>query len=72
MTKIWLNLFIKKKYKYQEKEASKQIGVVNGMAYTVFGGDILPIEVTYYKGKGDLILTVGAGDVVKVADILLL
>ena len=55
----------KKKYKYQEKEASKQIGVVNGMAYTVFGGDILPIEVTYYKGKGDLILTGSLGEVMR-------
>lgn len=55
----------KKKYKYQEKEESKQIGVVNGMAYTVFGGDILPIEVTYYKGKGDLILTGSLGEVMR-------
>ena len=55
----------KKKYKYQEKETSKQIGVVNGMAYTVFGGDILPIEVTYYKGKGDLILTGSLGEVMR-------
>lgn len=55
----------KKKYKYQEKETSKQVGVVNGMAYTVFGGDILPIEVTYYKGKGDLILTGSLGEVMR-------
>lgn len=55
----------KKKYKYQEKETSKQVGVVNGIAYTVFGGDILPIEVTYYKGKGDLILTGSLGEVMR-------
>ena len=35
------------------------------MAYTVFGGDILPIEVTYYKGKGDLILTGSLGEVMR-------
>ena len=31
-----------------------EVGVVNGMAYTVFGGDILPIEVTMFPGKGEL------------------
>ena len=35
------------------------------MAYTVFGGDILPIEANYYKGKGDLILTGSLGDVMR-------
>ena len=30
-----------------------------------FGGMILPIEVTYYKGKNDLILTGSLGDVIK-------
>lgn len=55
----------KKKYRYLEKENEKQIGVVNGMAYTVFGGDILPIEVTYYKGTGKLILTGSLGEVMQ-------
>ena len=55
----------KKKYLYQEKGHKKQVGVVNGMAYTVFGGDILPIEVTFYKGSGKLILTGSLGDVMK-------
>ncbi len=55
----------KKKYQYLEKDTTKQVGVVNGMAYTVFGGDILPIEVTYYKGKGELILTGSLGEVMR-------
>ena len=55
----------KKKYKFQEKNVEKQIGVVNGMAYTKFGGDILPIEVTYYKGSGKLILTGSLGEVMQ-------
>ena len=55
----------KEKYYYLEKEKNSQIGVVNGMAYTVFGGDILPIEVTYYHGNGNLILTGSLGDVMQ-------
>lgn len=55
----------KKKYQYLENQTKKQIGVVNGMAYTVFGGDILPIEVTYYKGNGKLILTGSLGEVMQ-------
>ena len=55
----------KKKYYYMENDTVKEIGVVNGMAYTVFGGDILPIEATLFKGKGELILTGSLGDVMQ-------
>ena len=55
----------KKKYFYIENDKEDEIGVVNGMAYTVFGGDILPIEATLFKGKGDLILTGSLGDVMQ-------
>ena len=52
------------KYKYNKKSKS-QVGVVNGLAYTIYGGDILPIEVNYFKGKGNLILTGNLGSVMK-------
>ena len=52
-------------FDYSKKEKEKQIGVVTGLAYTEFGGDILPIEVTYFKGKGGLILTGNLGSVMK-------
>ena len=42
-----------------------QVGIVTGLAYTHFGGDTLDIEVTYYKGKGGLVLTGKLGDVMK-------
>ena len=42
-----------------------QVGVVNGLSCTSYGGDILPIEVNYYKGKGKLILTGLLGNVIK-------
>ena len=63
--KMILELLGKKKYFYNEIDQQKRIGVVNGMAYTAFGGDILPIEATYYKGKGNLILTGSLGEVMK-------
>ena len=53
------------KYLYNDNTAPSEYGVVNGMAYTVFGGDILQIEANLYKGKGDLILTGSLGDVMR-------
>ena len=55
----------KEKYDYSKKENDDQVGVVTGLAYTQFGGDILPIEVNYFSGKGALILTGKLGDVMK-------
>lgn len=55
----------KKKYFYTENIKKNEIGVANGMAYTVFGGDILPIEANIFKGKGDLILTGSLGEVMQ-------
>ena len=55
----------KKKYFYTDNIKEAEVGVVNGMAYTMFGGDILPIEVTRFKGKGELILTGSLGEVMQ-------
>jgi ATP-dependent Lon protease len=52
-------------YEDTKKEKKPQIGVVTGLAYTEFGGDILPIEVNYFPGKGGLVLTGKLGDVMK-------
>ena len=48
-----------------KKEKENQVGVVTGLAYTEFGGDILPIEVNYFAGKGGLVLTGKLGEVMK-------
>lgn len=40
-----------------------EIGCVNALAYTNYGGDILPIESNYYEGNSNLILTGSMGDV---------
>ncbi len=55
----------KPKYIDYNKRNNNQVGVVNGLAYTQFGGDTLPIEVTYYKGEGKLKITGSLGDVMK-------
>jgi len=55
----------KKKYFYMENVKNREPGVVNGLAYTIFGGDVLPIEVNKFKGKGNLTLTGSLGEVMQ-------
>ncbi len=47
----------KKKFDFNVKDEINIPGVVNGMAYTSAGGDLLPIEATYFKGKGNIVIT---------------
>lgn len=44
-------------FEYNVREKENIPGIVNGMAYTSAGGDLLPIEVTYFDGKGNIIIT---------------
>ena len=55
----------KEKFTYTKSEEEDFVGVVNGLAYTEYGGDTLQIEVTMYKGEGRLVLTGKLGDVMK-------
>ena len=55
----------KEKFTYTKNETNDLVGVVNGLAYTEYGGDTLQIEVTMYKGEGRLTLTGKLGDVMK-------
>ena len=55
----------KPKFTHNMADQSDRIGTATGLAYTAFGGDTLPVEVTYYKGKGGLVLTGKLGDVMK-------
>lgn len=52
-----------KKYIYSDNQDEDRIGIVNGLAYTIYGGDILPIETTIFDGKEDLVLTGSLGDI---------
>lgn len=55
----------KPKYENTKALSSDICGVVNGLAYTSFGGDILPIEVVTYPSKESVKLTGNLGDVMK-------
>ncbi|MEI7661495.1 MAG: endopeptidase La [Bacteroidota bacterium] len=49
-----------------EKSITNEIpGVVTGLAWTMAGGEILFVEVSLSRGKGDLTLTGNLGDVMK-------
>lgn len=63
--KIVNDLLRKRIFEHGTKERRSQIGVVTGLAYTQYGGDILPIEVNYFPGKGNLILTGKLGEIMK-------
>ncbi|MFV0551092.1 MAG: endopeptidase La [Anaerorhabdus sp.] len=63
--KLILEWLGKEMFEYGQKEKKNQIGVVTGLAYTSFGGDVLPVEVTYFEGNGKFIVTGQLGDVMK-------
>ena len=46
-------------------EKHDQIGIVNGLAWTAVGGDVLKIEAVKIKGKGAMTITGQLGDVMK-------
>ncbi|MBE7080692.1 MAG: endopeptidase La [Clostridiales bacterium] len=53
------------RYKKEEDKFIAEIGVVNGLAWTAFGGTTLTVEAMLMPGKGDLKLTGKLGDVMK-------
>lgn len=60
MVKELLGNEIYSETKNKEKDS---IGIVNGMSYTIYGGDILKIEVNFYEGEGKIITTGSLGNV---------
>jgi len=49
----------------EHKAREDQVGVATGMYYTPVGGDIMFVEASLMKGKGELLLTGQLGDVMK-------
>ena len=54
-----------KKFKYGEAENEDRVGVVTGLAWTEFGGEILKIETVNMPGKGRMQITGKLGDVMQ-------
>jgi ATP-dependent Lon protease len=54
-----------KKYKYGEIEEVHKVGIVTGLAWTEFGGEILKIESATMPGKGKMQITGKLGDVMQ-------
>ncbi len=52
-------------FSIEEREKSDQVGIVNGLAWTPVGGDVLKVEAIKIKGKGFMQLTGSLGEVMK-------
>ncbi|HPT04003.1 MAG TPA: endopeptidase La [Bacteroidales bacterium] len=52
-------------FQHEDSLNGEIAGVVTGLAWTIYGGEILFIEVSLSKGKGNLTLTGNLGDVMK-------
>ena len=53
------------KYKFGELESEDKIGVVTGLAWTEYGGEILKIETVIMPGKGRMQITGKLGEVMQ-------
>lgn len=53
------------KFENEKIDEENEVGVVNGMAYTSVGGDLLKVEASVMKGTGKLQLTGKLGEVMK-------
>ncbi|MGI6285327.1 Lon protease 1 [Moorella humiferrea] len=53
------------RYRHTEALQNDMVGVANGLAWTEAGGEVLNVEVSVMKGKGNLTLTGKLGDVMK-------
>ena len=54
-----------KKFKYGEIETENKVGIVTGLAWTEFGGEILKIESAVMPGKGKMQITGKLGEVMQ-------
>ncbi|MGE5589912.1 MAG: endopeptidase La, partial [Bacillota bacterium] len=53
------------RFTWGKAEEEDEVGVALGLSVTEAGGDVMPIEVTLMKGKGNLLLTGKLGEVMK-------
>ena len=53
------------RFRKQDIARKSEIGLVNGLAWTEVGGDVLQVEATLVKGKGEVTLTGKLGEVMQ-------
>ncbi len=53
------------RFRYGVAQKEHEVGIATGLAWTDTGGDVLFIETTLFKGKGNFTLTGKLGDVMK-------
>jgi ATP-dependent Lon protease len=53
------------RYRKSDIATRSEIGLVNGLAWTSVGGDVLQVEATIVNGKGDVTLTGKLGEVMQ-------
>lgn len=55
----------KKKYRIEAILPQDEVGIINGLAWTAVGGEIMQLEVAVLEGTGKTVLTGSLGDVMK-------
>jgi ATP-dependent Lon protease len=53
------------RFRKQDIARKSEVGLVNGLAWTEVGGDVLQVEATIVKGKGEVTLTGKLGEVMQ-------
>lgn len=59
------NLLGKPLYKDEDSKIKAEVGIVNGLAWTMFGGDVLKVEAGAVPGAGKVDITGNLGEVMK-------
>jgi ATP-dependent Lon protease len=66
ITKNNLSTYLGARRYYPEMEAEEsEVGLATGLAWTYVGGEVLYVETTFIKGKGEFILTGQLGEVMQ-------
>jgi ATP-dependent Lon protease len=53
------------KYLPEDNRSEGEVGVVNGLAWTPVGGEVLRVEIVLLEGKGNLTITGSLGEIMK-------
>ncbi|AEI15525.1 anti-sigma H sporulation factor, LonB [Flexistipes sinusarabici DSM 4947] len=54
-----------RKFEDEEELKTNEVGIVTGLAWTPYGGEVLFVECNKYKGKGNMVVTGQLGDIMK-------